>query len=221
MTEKTKKQRAVQDYFAKRAKCYEEVYSNKRIRGLRSAIYRLGWFPLRLIFRYTMKYLAGAKPRKVLDIGCGTGMYSAELAGRGVDVTGLDSCREMIKATENLVERSILSGRVQTIFGDFLDWSRGAGEEYDLALAIGIMDCVHDAGAYLLSFRRVAREVIVTFPARYIFSFVAAFSYHQHGIDAHFYTQEEIKDLFHAAGLEIVHFTRLFPSTYWVHATKV
>ena len=78
----------------------------KKSVNLRNIIYRIGWFPLRLIFRYTMEYLAGSKPQRVLDIGCGTGIYSVELADRGIAVTGLDSCKEMIDATENLLERS-------------------------------------------------------------------------------------------------------------------
>ena len=83
-----KRQTAIRDYFAKRVGCYEAVYSKKNLRGLHNTIYWLGWFPLRLIFRYTIKYLAGVKPQSVLDIGCGTGVYSVELAARGIDVTG-------------------------------------------------------------------------------------------------------------------------------------
>jgi cyclopropane fatty-acyl-phospholipid synthase-like methyltransferase len=168
-----------------------------------------------------MEYLVGIKPQSVLDIGCGTGIYSVELAGRGIDVTGLDSCKEMIDVTESLLEKSGLNGRVRTVVADYLDWSGEAGHEYDLALAIGVMDCVDDAGVYLASFRRVAQEVIVTFPAKHMFSFMAAFNYRQHGIRAYFYRQQQIKDLLSAAGLEVVHFTKIFPSTYWVHARRL
>ena len=107
----------------------------------------------------------------------------------------LDSCKEMIDATENLLDRSGLSGRVRTVLADYLDWSGEAGQEYDLALAIGVLDYVDDAGTYLASLRHVAQEVIVTFPAKYMFSFMASFSYRQHGIRAYFYTQEQIRRL--------------------------
>jgi cyclopropane fatty-acyl-phospholipid synthase-like methyltransferase len=218
-----KDQTAIQSYFAKRARCYEEAYSVKKTKGLRGLIYRFGWFPLRLIFSYTMDYLAGAEPQRVLDIGCGTGIYMAELAGRGIAVTGLDSCKEMIDATENLLARSGLSDRVQTVLVDYLDWSRQTGQEYDLALAIGVLDLVdvNDAGIYLASFRRVAQEAIVTFPSKHMFSFMADFNYRQHGVRGYVYTQQQIQDLLRDAGLEIVHFKKIFPSTYWVHARRV
>ena len=218
-----KDQTAIQSYFAKRARCYEEAYSVKKTKGLRGLIYRFGWFPLRLIFTYTMGYLAGAEPQRVIDIGCGNGIYTAKLAGRGIAVTGLDSCKEMIDATENLLAQSGLSDRVQIVLADYLDWSRQTGQEYDLALAIGVLDLVdvNDAGIYLASFRRVAQEAIVTFPSKHMFSFMAGFNYRQQGVRGYFYTQQQIQDLLREARLEIVHFKKIFPSTYWVHARRV
>ena len=215
-----RRQRAVQDYFAKRVRCYQEAYSGKKIGGLRNTIYRLGWFPLRRIFSHTMEYLAEAKPQRVLDIGCGTGIYSAELATRGIVVTALDSCKEMIDATEGLLERSGMSGRVQTVFADYLAWSGETVEEYDLALAIGVMDYADDAGAYLASFRRVAQEVIVTFPAKSRFSFVADFNYRRHGIHGYFYGEQQVRELLSTAGLEIVCFTKISSGPHWVHARR-
>ncbi len=213
-------QKTIQNYFAKRVACYEEAYSRVKSRGLCSTIYRLGWFPLRLIFKYTIQYLAGVKPGRVLDIGCGSGVYSVELAKQGIAVTGLDSCKEMINATKNLLEQNGLGGRVQTVLADYLDWSKENREEYDLALAIGVLDYTRDASIYLASFRRLAEEVIVTFPTRSIFSFIADFSYRQQGISGYFYDKPQITTLLHKSGLEIVSFTKIFPSTYWVHARR-
>jgi hypothetical protein len=128
----------------------------------------------------------------------------------------------MIDATESLLERSGLGGRVQTILADYLAWSGEAGEEYDLALAIGVLDYVNvnDAVAYLASFRRVAQEVIVTFPAKSMFSFVTGFNYRQHGICGYFYSEQQIKELLKTAGLEIVCFTKISPGPYWVHTKR-
>ncbi len=210
----------IQHYFAKRVACYEEAYSRVKSGGLRKTIYRLGWFPLRLIFKHTTEYLAGAKLNRVLDIGCGSGVYSAELAKQGIAVTGIDSCKEMIDATKSLLEQNGLEGCVQTVLADYLDWSKENREEYDLALAIGVLDYTPDATVYLASFRHVAGEVIVTFPVRSMFSFIADFSYRQQGIKGYFYDEPQIRELLREAALEIVSFTKIFPGTYWVHARR-
>jgi len=215
------RQTTIQEYFAKRARCYKEAYSNEKSRGFLNSYYQIAWFPLRSIFRYTIEYLAGINPQCVLDIGCGTGVYVAALAECGIAVTGLDSCKEMIDAAESLLEHSGLNGRAQTILADYLEWSGKTEQKYDLALAIGVMDYVDDAPIYLASFKRVAREVVVTFPAKSMFSFIADFSYRQRGIRGYSYKREQIEKLLRAAGFEIIHFTKIFPSTYWVHVRRM
>ena len=124
-----------------------------------------------------MEYLAEAEPQRVLDIGCGTGIYSAKLASRGIAVTGLDSCKEMIDATESLLAQSGLSDRVQTVLADYLDWSGETGQEYDLALAIGVLDYVNvnDAGVIFgfipacraRGYCDISRQIHVFFHGRY------------------------------------------------------
>ena len=61
----------------------------------------------------------------------------------------------------------------------------------------------------------------MTFPADYPLSFLAQTSYRHHGICGYFYTRRQIEDLLCSAGFEIFHFSRLFPSTYLVHAARV
>jgi len=214
-------QTTIQEYFAKRARCYKEAYGSEKSRGFLNRLYQLGWFPLRLIFKYTMDYLGKTNPQGVLDIGCGTGVYVAALAERGIAVTGLDSCNEMINVAENLLKESGLNTSAKTVLADYLEWAEGIKDAYDLALAIGVMDYVDDAPVYLASFKRVAREVIVTFPTKSMFSFIADFSYRQRGMRGYFYREEQIRVLLQAAGLEIIHFTKIFPSTYWIHARRM
>lgn len=46
--------------------------------------------------------------KRILDIGCGTGRHSIELASRGYDVTGIDLSESMLaKAKENARERKV------------------------------------------------------------------------------------------------------------------
>lgn len=182
--------------------------------------YRIAWFPLRRIYNYTMQYLAGRSQQRILDVGCGTGIYSIELAKRGNRVTALDACKEMIDATATLVKRERLAERLETVCGDYLKWSRDTTTNYDLVLAIGVMDSVQDALTHLESFRRMAGEIILTFPARSPLSPITEFSYRRHGIVGYSYTKEQVRGLLDDAGFKIVHFDKIFPGNYWVHARR-
>lgn len=61
------------------------------------------------------------KPKKVLDICCGTGDLSLTIAGmggEGVEVTGLDFSQPMLEVAGRKAEKRGLSGRVSFISGD-------------------------------------------------------------------------------------------------------
>ncbi len=74
-----------------------------------------------------------------------------------------------------------MTGR-QALSRTILNGRRKRERNNDIALAIGVMDCVDDAWVYLASFRHIAREVIVTFPIKSMFSFITDFTYRQQGM---------------------------------------
>jgi cyclopropane fatty-acyl-phospholipid synthase-like methyltransferase len=70
--------------------------------------------------------------KRVLDLGCGPGTYSMEIAGNGVEVTLFD-LPETIKIARDVVSRSRANlAKVRFMDGDFLRDDIGSG--YDLIL---------------------------------------------------------------------------------------
>lgn len=210
----------LQAYFEKRVDCYEQAYFGKRETDLRKMIYRLAWFPLRSIFKYTMEYVGRLKPLRILDVGCGNGVYSVELGRRGAMVTGIDNCEGMIDAAGDLVERYSVGNRVSLVCADYMDWAGYREEGYDALLAIGVLDYAERPDHYLASFRRMAPESIVTFPARSLFTALGSIVYRKHGIRCYSYSRKEIDRLLQQTGLQAVHFEKIVPSTYWVHVKR-
>src|ERR1700722_15577763 len=73
-------------------------------------------------------------PRKVLELGCGTGRITLPLAQLGFDVVGLDNQPEMLQKAEERRRQapSDIHQRLQFISGDMPTWSAGA--DFDLIL---------------------------------------------------------------------------------------
>jgi SAM-dependent methyltransferase len=73
-------------------------------------------------------------PRKVLELGCGTGRITLPLAQLGFDVVGLDNQPEMLQKAEERRRQapSEIRQRLQFIAGDMRTWS--SDSDFDLIL---------------------------------------------------------------------------------------
>lgn len=87
-------------------------------------------------------YLAGVmaetRPARVLDVGCGTGVYARIVAGLSpqVLVDGIDLAPAVIDAARAEVRAAGLDGRVRLEAGDVRTWTSEAGVGYDLILLL-------------------------------------------------------------------------------------
>ncbi|MFZ7119621.1 MAG: class I SAM-dependent methyltransferase [Eubacteriaceae bacterium] len=77
----------------------------------------------------------GNQPKKVLDIACGTGGYSIELAKKGYDVTAVDLDFQMIQKIINKADS--LELKINVLQGNMLELKEIANDNYDLAFCIG------------------------------------------------------------------------------------
>lgn len=75
--------------------------------------------------------LAGEEPKRVLDLGCGTGRLTVALAERGHDVTGLDPAAAMLAAARLRPG----GARIRWVEADARDFD--LGERFDLAVMTG------------------------------------------------------------------------------------
>ncbi|HEX2883534.1 MAG TPA: methyltransferase domain-containing protein [Candidatus Limnocylindria bacterium] len=70
--------------------------------------------------------------RRVVDLGCGPGLYAARLARSGASVTGVDFSARSIEHARETAERE--GSSVSYAVADYLEWE--PGDPYDLALMI-------------------------------------------------------------------------------------
>lgn len=101
----------------------------------------------------TLSLLGKVKGKRVLDAGCGPGIYAEVLAGRGADVVGFDASERMVALAK---ER--LGGGAEFFRASLEErWGRLDGASFDLAVCALAMDHVRDWSGPLSEFCRVLK----------------------------------------------------------------
>ena len=150
---------------------------------------------------------APERGERALEVGCGTGIYTAWLAEQGLEVTGLDCDPAMLAAARAEVPQ----GRLVEGDATALPFAEG---EIDLALAVTLF-CFLDGRQRLAAARELVRvvrpggRVVVGELARYnlwaaerrIKGWRGSATWRS----AHFTTARELRLLFRAAGATAVH----------------
>ncbi len=87
---------------------------------------------------YLTSVMAQTRPARVLDVGCGTGVYARIVANLSphVLVDGIDLAPAVIDAARAEVRAAGLDGRIRLHAGDVRTWTPEAGVGYDLILLL-------------------------------------------------------------------------------------
>ena len=117
--------------------------------------------------RYTITFeqAGDVAGKKILDVGCGSGVYSVDFARRGAGrVVGVDFSENMLKLAKQEAERHQVTDMCEFIQADFLDLD--LEEKFDISIAMGVFDYVPDQVAFLRKMAALTTDkVIVAFPS--------------------------------------------------------
>ncbi|MBI5643562.1 MAG: class I SAM-dependent methyltransferase [Deltaproteobacteria bacterium] len=107
--------------------------------------------------------MAGIKKgERVLDVGCGTGIYSIEFASRGALVAAMDASAEMVGWARAMADKAGLE--IDFIKADALDMPFH-DRHFDLVLSVCMLCFVKERDAALLEMKRVLRpggRIVIT-----------------------------------------------------------
>lgn len=84
-----------------------------------------------------IRQLPAIPPGRVLDIGCGSGVYLEELIGMGFEACGMDISEEMLAVTRSRLAAAVAGGRLQLAQGD-VEHIPFASGSFDLVICIGV-----------------------------------------------------------------------------------
>lgn len=151
-------------------------------------------------FGLTFEALGDLKGRTVLDVGCGSGPYVVEALERGAaHVTALDPADGMLALLTRKLAVAGLADRCTVVPGLF---PGPALEPHDHVIAMGVMDYVADAGAFLAALRPLVKKgAALSFPSRHWFRTpLRRARYRLRRCPVFFYDADQIADLCHGAG---------------------
>jgi ubiquinone/menaquinone biosynthesis C-methylase UbiE len=116
--------------------------------------------------RYTITFeqAGDVTGKKILDVGCGSGIYSVDFARRGAArVVGVDFSGNMLELAREEAERHQVADRCEFIQADFLEIQ--LEDKFDISIAMGVFDYVPDQVAFLRKMVELTTgKVIVAFP---------------------------------------------------------
>jgi 2-polyprenyl-3-methyl-5-hydroxy-6-metoxy-1,4-benzoquinol methylase len=139
----------VNSYFQAESSHWQEVYT---IPGVQAEIIRdrhaamLGW----------IDGLALTPGSRVLEVGCGAGFLSIELARRGLHVQAIDSVAAMIELASNNAEQAGVTGNLTCKVDDVYALSFDDAS-FDLVIAIGVIPWLERAEAAIQEMARVTK----------------------------------------------------------------
>jgi 2-polyprenyl-3-methyl-5-hydroxy-6-metoxy-1,4-benzoquinol methylase len=179
-----------------------------------AAIYRLERSPLSRWFnkmfrkavfeRYTITFekAGDVKGKSVLDIGCGSGIYSADFARRGAArVLGVDLSSNMLELAREEAAAQGVSDVCEFRRQNFVEAE--FDEKFDVSIAMGVFDYLPAPEPFIRKIAEVTRgRVIVSLPGHSLLREPARklrYRLTSRG-DVHFYNRAEIDGLVRAAG---------------------
>lgn len=126
---------------------YEQWEENERVS--RDAAHMVEY---NVTMSYIEKYLFPGC--KILELGCGTGIYSLELARRGYDITAVDISGKNLKILEQNITADM---NIKTLQANSTDLSKLNSDYYDICLCFGPLYHLFDENDIKRSINEIKR----------------------------------------------------------------
>jgi cyclopropane fatty-acyl-phospholipid synthase-like methyltransferase len=115
-------------------------------------------------YNVTFEQAGDVTGKEILDVGCGSGVYSVDFARRGARrVVGVDFSGNMLKLARQEAEQHGVADKCEFIQADFRELE--PDERFAISVAMGVFDYIPDQVSFLRKMVALTTEkVIVAFP---------------------------------------------------------
>ena len=191
------------------ADTFQKIYTHKKSRfsNVLDQVFRKDMYQR---YEFTIENCAPIANRRFLDVGCGNGLYSLELARRGAGkVVGIDIAEVMVDLCKQYSAAENLDSQCTFIQTDLLDFK--TDEKFDVSFGIGLFDYISDPLPVLKRMREVSTDkAIMAFPRLWTWRApVRKARLTMKGCDVFFYSAAKINKLMKDAGFSRHTITRV------------
>lgn len=145
------------------ADSFQRIYTHKksRVANTLDRVFRQDMYER---YAFTIANCEPVANRRFLDVGCGNGLYSLELARRGAArVVGLDIAEVMIDLCKRASIDQGMDDRCTFVQTDLLAYTPES--KFDVSFGIGLFDYIRDPLPVLRKMRELSSDkVIMSFP---------------------------------------------------------
>ena len=189
-------------YWNNEADAFQRIYTHRKSKfsNMLDSVFRKDMYE-RYVF--TIKHCEPIEGRTFLDVGCGNGLYSLELARKGArQVVGLDIAEVMIGLCKDASTREHLDDRCVFEHTDLLAYE--GSTKFDVSFGIGLFDYISDPLPVLTKMRELSTDkAIMAFPRYWTWRApIRKARLTARGCDVFFYTRSRIKELLDQAGFK-------------------
>ncbi len=187
-------------YWDKEAHAFKKIYSNEKSRFMNflDRVFRKDMYER---FLFTIHHSHPIENRLFLDVGCGNGLYSVELAKKGAArVVGIDIAPTMIDLANGEAARAGVSDRCQFLETDLLQYN--PEQAFDVTIGIGLFDYIQDPIPVLSKMKKVSKDkVIGAFPRLWTWRApIRKIRLTVKGCPVYFYSRKKLERLMREAG---------------------
>jgi 2-polyprenyl-3-methyl-5-hydroxy-6-metoxy-1,4-benzoquinol methylase len=188
-------------YWNNEADAFQKIYTHRKSKfsNTLDQVFRKDMYER---YEFTIANCEPIAGRKFLDVGCGNGLYSLELARRGAGkVVGIDIAEVMVDLCKRSSVAENLDDRCTFIQTDLLEYT-GPETDFDVSFGIGLFDYIREPLPVLRRMRELSRDkAIMSFPRLWTWRApVRKVRLTMRGCDVVFYSAARINQLMKEAG---------------------